>query len=603
LNLELRGNSGEFKFDSNRCAVVFKSDGKELLRKEYGWQDRKELHFTLEDKWDAGRHGLAFKVEPLTKLEKANGLEVRLLSVTIKGPMEPSHWTRPKNYERFFAKDDPATPAARRAAARKLLGDFARKAFRRPVDDATVERLGALAETVYTAPGKTFEAGVAQGMVAVLASPRFLFREEGAEPAAGSKTHPRVDEYSLASRLSYFLWSSMPDEELFKLAAAGQLRKQLPAQVKRMLNDWHAEAFARNFVGQWLEARDIEGVQIDARSVLAREATPDPDSEKKRARFRELRDKDPDKRTEEEKAEFAKLRETFFRGNRGPAVDLTFDLRQAMRRETEMYFEYVVKQDRPVTELIDSDYTFLNEKLAKHYGLTDVTVSGNDLRRVTLPAGNPRGGILTQGSVLAVTSNPTRTSPVKRGLFILDNILGTPPLPPPPDIPPLEDSAKGARGHTPTLRETLEIHRAKPLCASCHDRMDPLGLAFENFNAMGMWREKEGGAPVDVRGKLVTGEGFVNVTELKHILANRHKMDFYRTLTEKLLTYALGRGLEYYDVETVDRIVDSLDQADGHFSALLSGIIESAPFQKRRMNNVLGEAEPSKAPQRRAALH
>jgi hypothetical protein len=204
------------------------------------------------------------------------------------------------------------------------------------------------------------------------------------------------------------------------------------------------------------------------------------------------------------------------------------------------------------------------------------------MRRVSLPADSPRGGILTDGSVLVVTSNPTRTSPVKRGLFILDNVLGIPPPPPPAGIPPLEDSEKAFTDHQPTLRETLEIHRGKPLCSSCHNRMDPLGLSLENFNALGMWRENERGVAVDAGGQLITGEAFHDVRDIKHTIVTRHRLDFYRCLTEKLLTYALGRGLEYYDVETVDRIVNALDQADGHFSALLTGVINSAPFQRTR---------------------
>jgi len=211
-----------------------------------------------------------------------------------------------------------------------------------------------------------------------------------------------------------------------------------------------------------------------------------------------------------------------------------------------------------------------------------------------LPAGSPRGGVLTDGSVLVVTSNPTRTSPVKRGLFILDNVLGLPTPPPPPNIPNLEDSDKPTDGRQPTLREVLATHRNKPLCASCHNRMDPLGLALENFNALGMWRETERKQPIDAAGKLVTGEEFHDIREVKRALATGHRLDFYRCLTEKMLTYALGRGMEYYDTETVDQIVDNLQKNDGHFSALLSGIIDSAPFQKRRnISSMRAAAQPS----------
>jgi hypothetical protein len=241
----------------------------------------------------------------------------------------------------------------------------------------------------------------------------------------------------------------------------------------------------------------------------------------------------------------------------------------------------------------------LNERLAKHYGLSSVPgvgeIQGNDMRRVTLPPESPRGGVLTQGSVLIVTSNPTRTSPVKRGLFILDNILGTPPPPPPPNIPNLEDSEKEFGDHDPTLRETLEVHRKAALCSSCHNRMDPLGFALENFNALGMWRDKERGQSIDASGQLITGEEFQNIRDVKHVIATKYHRGFYECLTEKLLIYALGRGLEYYDVQSVDEIVDRLEKADGRFSALLYGIIESAPFQKRRNLNSPRDSEPKTA--------
>jgi Protein of unknown function (DUF1588)/Protein of unknown function (DUF1585)/Protein of unknown function (DUF1592) len=256
------------------------------------------------------------------------------------------------------------------------------------------------------------------------------------------------------------------------------------------------------------------------------------------------------------------------------------ELRQAMRDETLAYFEYIVRENRDVAELIDSNYTFVNETLAKHYGIEGV--KGEKMQRVELPAGNPRGGVLTQGTFLAVTSNPSRTSPVKRGLFILDNILGSPPPPPPPNVPLLEVSRDSISGHQPTVREVQELHRREPLCMSCHARMDPLGLALENFNAMGMWRDTEQGVPIDASGELMTGEKFNGIRELKTIIKEKRRLDFYRCLTEKLLTYALGRGLEYYDERTVDLIVAKLDHGQGKFSALMMAIVESAPFQKER---------------------
>ncbi len=486
-------------------------------------------------------------------------------------------------------KELPQEPAVRRAGSAEFLAKFAGRAFRRPVDAGTAERLTGVAELAWAQPGATFETGIDRAMVAVLSSPRFLFREEKLEPEPHGKGYPRIDEFSLASRLSYFLWSSMPDQELFRLAAAGQLRKNLEPQVKRMLADQRSHALVRNFTGQWLQARDIEGIPIEARSVLRREEKPDPEHDRKRARLRELRAKPQDARSPEEKSELAALKTELGKAtNLPPEAEFNAKLRRAMRQETETYFDYVMREDRPLLELVESDYAFLNERLAKLYGLPPV--EGEELRRVKLPANSPRGGVLTQGTILAVTSNPTRTSAVKRGRFVLEAILGTPAPPPPPNIPPLEDAAKQVTGREPSLRETLELHRSQPMCSSCHSRMDPLGLALENFNAMGMWRDEERGEPIDASGTLVTGETFNGVRELKHILATRHARDFYRCLAEKMLTYAIGRGLEYYDVETVDRIVDRIEKADGRFSALLFGVIESAPFQKSRPTELLAQA-------------
>ncbi|HEX4119572.1 MAG TPA: DUF1592 domain-containing protein [Verrucomicrobiae bacterium] len=580
-------------FDYNKCGLTFKVDGRPMMSNEYGWQNGTPYHYEIDQNWNAGDHELSFELQPLTPNEpQTRTLSMQIKSVTVRGPLEKKYWTRPKNYDRFFPKAVPAGADERREYACQLLGRFARKAFRRPVDDRTIDRLTDLAESVYSQPGKTFEAGVAQGMVAVLASPRFLFREEYSEPSNDSAGYPLIDEYSLASRLSYFLWSSMPDDELLRLAAEGDLRSNLSAQVARMLKDWRSQAFVHNFTGQWLRARDIENVEIDSRSVLAREAKFDPEMEKTRKRFHELNHKPDDELTKGEREELATMRAQFFKRFKRPLrADLGYELRHAMRMETEDTFDYVLRQDRSLLELLDSDYTFLNEKLATHYGITNVF--GDDMRRVTLPSDSVRGGILTDGTVLVVTSNPTRTSPVKRGLFILDNVLGMPPAPPPPNLPPLEDAAKDVTNHIPTLRETLAMHRHSPLCSSCHNRMDPLGLAFEHFNALGMWRAQEFNEPIDSTGQLITGESFSNVKDLKAILVKDHYEDFYRTVTEKLLTYALGRGLEDYDVETVDEIVKRIEKANGRASALLAGVIESAPFQKCRKPSTTTASLPS----------
>ncbi len=568
-------------FDYNKCRLLFKVDGKTMLDQEFVRQGGRSYRFEYPVEWPAGSHDLSVELAPLTPKEKqVRNLTLRIGSVTVRGPLEQKFWVQPANYRRFFPEAVPADAAGRRAYAGKILASFASHAFRRPVDQDTTARLVRLAESVYSKSGRTFEAGIAQAMTVILASPRFLFREEASSPGTSGE-HPLIDEYSLASRLSYFFWSSMPDAELQQLAATGKLRENLKPQVARLLADPRANEFVRNFTGQWLQARDIQTVPINARAIITRDEVPDPKDQQRRARFRELNSKPPASLTEAEKKELNEVRGAFFGGFRRFAqFELNDDLRRAMRQETEMLFAHVFKNDRSLLELLDSDYTFLNERLAKHYGIEGV--KGDQMRLVKLPADSPRGGVLTQGTVLAITSNPDRTSPVKRGLFILDNILGMPPPPPPPDIPPLEEAAAGANGKTLTLRETLKLHRSETLCSSCHNRMDPLGLAFENFNALGRWRDKERSQPIDASGQLITGESFKSVKELKHTLVRERRRDFYRCLTEKMLTYALGRGLDYHDVESVDKIVDQVERADGRPSALVAGIIESAPFQKRR---------------------
>jgi hypothetical protein len=251
-----------------------------------------------------------------------------------------------------------------------------------------------------------------------------------------------------------------------------------------------------------------------------------------------------------------------------------------MRRESELVFETILRENRPLDELLDSDYTFLNEQLANHYGISGV--QGDEMRRVELAPDSPRGGILTQGTTLVVTSNPDRTSPVKRGLFVLENILGIPPAPPPPNVPALEDAGDAKQKATLTVREALAIHRESPECSSCHNRMDPIGLALEEFNALGMGRSTDNGKPIEVAGQLITGEEFSGIDELKRVLITHHRTEFYRCFTEKLLTYALGRGIEYHDTETVDALVAALEANEGRPSALLKGIVASAAFQKCR---------------------
>jgi hypothetical protein len=606
---------GQFEFDPGRCKVTLISDGKTLHEAEYGWADGEDDRFDVEVDWKRGKRRIEFKLEPLVpEAERVNSLDFRIRSVLVQGPIDEKNRIENENYIRFFPDGPPPEKAeARDDYARKVLRAFATRAFRRPVDDETVERLAAIAKAVYSQQGQTFETGVARALVAVLASPRFLFRtEEPARTDSADEKFPLIDEYSLATRLSYFLWSSMPDGELMRLAAEGQLRKNLPSQVERMLKHDRSDALVENFAGQWLRARDVENMPIDPVAVMGLEE----EWEELRREFRRLRDRDgregrrgrrrdrdrgrdredresnddedgdeDDDRREALRAEREareRLRERFGK-IREVQESFPFELRRAMRQETEMYFEHILREDRSLLELIDSDYTFLNERLAEHYGIEGV--DGDRMRRVGLPADSPRGGLLTQGTLLVVTSNPTRTSPVKRGLYILDNILGTPPPPPPPDIPALEQAAEKVEGPKPTVRELQEIHRRDPLCHSCHARMDPLGLALENFNAMGIWRDTEQERPIDASGTLLTGEEFGGIRDLKRILKENHDRNFYRCVTEKLLTYALGRGLEYYDEHTVDQIVEQLVADEGKFSTLVNGVINSAAFQRQRRPN------------------
>ena len=583
LTLNVRG---DFDFDPGRCKFALKLDDRHQWQQEFDWQDGKKYHIEIPQHWEAGEHRLGFELHPLTPSEKRRtSVDMQVLSARIEGPLEEKYWIANNEYHRFFPKNEtPSAEPERRQYARDVLGAFAKKAFRRPVDDRTLDRLVKLAEDVYGHDGKSFEEGIKQAMVAILSSPRFLFRVEQSATDQGERRWSLVDEYALASRLSYFLWSTMPDDELFGLAQRGALRKNLYTQVKRLLDDPRSHAFIENFTGQWLQVRDVDGISIDARMVLARDNGQEKQLQQQLAEFRA--------RLARQQAQAGSkgtgppaTRPTTLPARRPrlfarPAVELDGPLREAMRLEPELFFASIVREDRSVADLLDCDYTFLNERLAKHYGVPNVT--GKEMRRVTLPADSPRGGLLTMGSFLVVTSNPTRTSPVKRGQFILDNVLGMPAPPPPANIPALEDSEKAFEGREPTFREVLQVHRDHPLCSSCHGRMDPLGLSLENFNALGMWRQKERGQPIDASGKLLTGESFRDIRELKQILKDEHRIDFYRCLVEKMLTYALGRGLEYYDVETVDRIVERLEREDGRFSALLNGVIESAPFQERR---------------------
>ena len=607
---------GYWEFDPGRCEVICKFNGQEY-RETFAWRDDFDVHHELTAHLEAGEYPIRFELKPLEPIEKQiHPLDLCVDAIRIEGPLDENAWVKPENYARFFpAGPPPPAGPERDAYAHKVLGQFAARAFRRPVDDASIDKLAALAKIVYDQPGKSFEAGVGQAMVAVLSSPRFLFRVEEAGPTPTGKSYPYVDEYALASRLSYFLWTTMPDQELIDLAGRGQLRANLAGQLQRMLADRRFDAFVRNFVGQWLQARDVETISIDPvaalgyqqewealldefRTARMRDRRERHQLEQEQARALAAAEKDGPEAVEKLRTEQARVaaeaeqkrdeqreqaREKFakFEALRD---QFNGDVRHAMRRETELTFEYVIRKDCDLLELVDANYTFLNNKLADYYGIPDI--EGNQMRRVELPAGSPRGGVLTEGTMLVVTSNPTRTSPVKRGLFVLDNILGTPAPPPPKAVPPLEAAAGSVTDHPASLREALDIHRKDPLCAGCHARFDPLGLALENFNALGMWRDTEHGRQIDTAGTLLTGEQFQTLADLKQVLKTNHKRDFYRCLTEKLLTYATGRGLEYYDEPTVDAIVDRLDAEGGRFSVLLASVVESAPFQQQRATAV-----------------
>lgn len=589
---------GSFNFDPSRYTMIFTLDGQERFTREYGWDENKTIRHPFVEELSAGEHELAFELKPIATDEKPlenvelggprepTFVHFEVATIRIEGPQGTTKLVHPRNYSRFFSREQPPKETAeRREYAREVLSRFATRAFRSPADAGTVERLAQTAETVYSRPDKTFEAGIAHAMVAALASPRFLFRLESTVPTAADVTFAAVDEISLASRLSYFLWSTMPDTELFRLAEAGELRSQLRQQIARMMHEDRAKEFVRNFAGQWLRTRDVTQVSIDPVVVFGRQA----EYERLQSQFRALRSRPLGRELTPEEQ---KMRDGF-RELRGLQDRFNDDMKRSMRRETEMSVEYVVHEDRSLLDLLDCNYTFLNEKLADLYGVPGVR--GPDMRRVTLPEDSPRGGVLTQASMLMVTSNPTRTSPVKRGLFVLENILGTPSPPAPAGVPDLEESAKKFEGREPPLRELLAAHRESALCSSCHSRMDPLGIALENFNALGMWRTKEKDEPIDASGRLITGESFQDIRELKKILREHHADDFYRCVTQKLLTYALGRGLDYGDEHVVDLIVQRLKAGDGKFSVLLQGVVESAPFQKQRIPKPLAVTEGTRS--------
>ena len=434
----------------------------------------------------------------------------------IVGKVEPT-----ASFRRVFSKMP--EPGAEGKVARELLGAFASKAFRRPVAAAELERLGKLVDGALA--GKSpFTEAVGVGVQAVLCSPTFLFRWELDPDALKPGDVRNLNDYEVASRLSYFLWSSLPDEPLFALAAKGELTKgdTLRREVARMLGDWRARAFVRNFSSQWLQIRGLDEIEIDP----------------------------------------------------GKFPKFSGKLRDAMKEESWMFFEAIVREDRSIYELLDADFTFVNQRLAELYGLP--AVQGEKLQRVKLPAGSPRGGVLGQGSVLLATSMPTRTSPVVRGKWVLEQILGTPPPPPPANVPPLEETNVDKDA---SLRVRLEQHRANADCAVCHDKIDPVGFTLENFDAIGAWRTQDGKSAIDASGTLPGGVKVDGVAGLRKLVKGEK---FARAFAQKMMTYAIGRGIERQDKAAMDAVMRQLAAGGYKMSALIDAVVGSEPFLKRK---------------------
>ena len=444
-------------------------------------------------------------------------------SLQLEGPLEVDPAAFPASH-RQLVEHRPAADVTVNYAVRTNLKPFAKRAFRRPVTEDELDGYVRLVESRLT-EGDTFEMAMQQALTAVLVSPHFLFRIETDRQPNDPMDRHSLNDYELATRLSYFLWSSLPDDELFALAEKGELHRDdvLEAQVKRMLRDDKAQALVDNFAEQWLQLRVLD------------EITPDP------AKF--------------------------------PLF--TRELRNDMKAETKRLFGHIMQEDLSLLELLDAPYTFVNERLAKHYGLPDVT--GNEFQKVSLE-GTSRVGLLTHGSVMTMTSNPDRTSPVKRGKWVMEVVLNTPPPPPPPNVPELE-AVKAPEGST--LRQQLQLHRTNASCASCHRVMDDLGFGLENFDAIGRFRDTDGSQPLDTTGELPGGLKFNGPKELAVVLKQR-QLDFGRSVIEKMLTYALGRPVEYYDRCTQNTILEQAKSQDFRFSALVSAITRSEAFRMRR---------------------
>ena len=470
--------------------------------------------------------------ETQAELERLPLNAVRVSTLDVAGPYSPAPGPSRESLRKIYTCGH-LNGRHQAACTPVIVRNLARRAFRRPLIPGEMDKYVELVRSVQKQEG-SFEEGLAIGIQALLVSPDFLFRIERNRPAAANAISHRISQHELATRLSYFLWASMPDAQLRRAADAGTLRTPavLAAEVRRMLRDPKSRALAEQFGGQWLQFRALESITRD------RDRFPD---------FEEY-------------------------------------LRLSMRRETELFFEHIIREDRSILDFIDGRYSFLNERLARHYGIEGV--SGPQFRRVDL-SGSPRGGIVTHASVLSVSSYATRTSPVLRGKWILENLLNAPPPEPPPDVPNLDE---GTIGTTAALRDQLEAHRKNPTCAACHKKMDPLGFGLENFDAVGAWRTMDGKFPVDASGTLPDGRTFTGPEELRRILGADREA-FGRAMTSKLLTYALGRGLERYDNQTIARIAGRLPQYDYRFSGLVLEIVNSLPFQARRAGENAGARE------------
>jgi mono/diheme cytochrome c family protein len=456
---------------------------------------------------------------------RSRGGQPSVSAVTISGPQVSTGAADTPTRRRLFVCR-PATPSDEEGCARRILLTLARRAYRRGVANADVDEPLRFYREGRAEGG--FETGIQRALERVLVSPEFLLRAEYPRANAARGTAYAVTDVELASRLSFFLWSSIPDDELLTVAVEGRLRSpgMLQQQVQRMLKNERADALVSNFAAQWLYLRDLQARRPNDRLF------PDFDD----------------------------------------------GLRQALLRETELFFSSILREDRSLVDLLRADYTFLNERLAQHYGIPNVY--GSHFRRVTLGPDNARAGLLGHGSVLTLTSYATRTSPVVRGKWILENILGAPPPPPPPNVPALKETTDG--GKVLTMRERMAQHRTNAVCASCHARMDPLGFALENFDAVGRWRTRdETGSSIDASGALPEGTTLEGIKGLRQILLAQPEL-FVTTLTEKLLTYAVGRELGHYDPPAVRGIVRAAAGSDYHFSSVISGIVSSTPFQMRQ---------------------